>query len=55
VFLFRRGEIQGYFDGCVISGNVYDALSRIIAVGGRGYRTGSDILPFISLDGISVR
>ncbi|HOP25966.1 MAG TPA: metallopeptidase TldD-related protein [Candidatus Sabulitectum sp.] len=55
VFLFRRGEIQGYFDGCVISGNVYDALSRIIAVGGRGYRTGSDILPFVSLDGISVR
>ena len=55
VYLFRRGEICGYYDGCVISGNVYDALSRIITMGGKQYRTGSDLLPFIALDGISVR
>lgn len=55
VYLFRRGEICGYYDGCVISGNLYDALSRVITTGGKKYRCGSDILPFISLDGVSVR
>lgn len=55
VFLFRRGEVCGYCDGCVINGNVYDALSRVNTTGGRQYRVGSDLLPFISLDGISVR
>lgn len=54
-YLFRRGEICGYYDGCVIAGNVYDALSGIITMGGKQYRTGSDLLPFVSLDGISVR
>ena len=54
-YLFRRGEICGYYDGCVITGNVYDALSRVITMGGKQYRTGSDLLPFVSLDGISVR
>lgn len=55
VYLLRKGEIAGYSDGCVITGNVYDALSRVIAVGGRGFRTGSDVLPFLALDGIAVR
>lgn len=55
VYLFRRGEILGYYDGCVLSGNVYDALSRVTAIGSRQYRSGTDLLPFISLDGISVR
>ncbi len=55
VYLFRRGEICGYYDGCVISGNIYDALSRVITPGGKQFRCGSDILPFISLDGVSVR
>lgn len=55
VYLFRRGEICGYYHGCVISGNVYDALSRIVTLGSRQYRTGSDLLPFVSLDGVSVR
>ncbi len=55
VYLFRRGEIQGYNDGCILTGNVYDALLRVNAVGNRQYRIGSDLLPFVSLDGISVR
>jgi len=55
VYLFRRGEILGYYDGCVLSGNVYDALSRVTAIGSRQYRSGTDLLPFISLDGISIR
>ncbi|MCK5131932.1 MAG: TldD/PmbA family protein [Candidatus Sabulitectum sp.] len=55
VYLFRRGEIQGYCDGCVLSGNVYDALSKVTAVGSRQYRIGTNLLPFISLESISVR
>ncbi len=55
VYQFRRGEIQGYHDGCVLSGNVYDALSKVTAVGSRQYRVGTDLLPFISLNSISVR
>ncbi|MCD4707010.1 MAG: TldD/PmbA family protein [Candidatus Sabulitectum sp.] len=55
VYLFRRGEILGYYDGCVLSGNVYDTLSRVTAIGSRQYRSGTDLLPFISLDGISIR
>lgn len=55
VFLFRQGEICGFYDGCVIAGNVYDALSRVVTLGGRQFRTGSDLLPFVSLDGVSVR
>jgi predicted Zn-dependent protease len=55
VLLFRRGEIHGYCDGCVLTGNVYDVLSGVIALGSRQFRCGMDLLPFISLDGISVR
>jgi PmbA protein len=54
VFVFRRGEIQGYRDGCVLHGNVYDALSRVTAVGSRQYRAGTDLLPFVALKGISI-
>jgi len=55
VYLFRRGEVYGYYDGCVITGNVYDVLSRVTAVGGRQFRCNSDLLPFVSLEGVSVR
>ncbi len=55
VFVFRRGEIQGYRDGCVLYGNAYDALSRTAAIGSRQYRSGTDLLPFISIEGLSVR
>ncbi len=55
VYFFRRGEIQGYNDGCILTGNVYDALLQVNAVGNRQYRIGSDLLPFVSLDNISVR
>lgn len=55
VFLFRRGEIYGVCDGCVLTGNVWETLSRVIALGGRQYRSGSNILPFVSLESVSVR
>jgi len=55
VLLFRRGEIHGFYDGCVLTGNVYEAMSRVVALGSRQFRCGLDLLPFISLDGISVR
>ncbi|OPX31649.1 MAG: hypothetical protein B1H09_02445 [Gemmatimonadaceae bacterium 4484_173] len=55
VFVFRRGEIQGYRDGCVLYGNAYDALSRTAVIGSRQYRAGTDLLPFISIEGLSVR
>ncbi len=54
-YVFRRGEIQGFYHGCVLSGNVYDVLSKVNAVGSRQYRVGTDLLPFISLNDISVR
>jgi len=55
VFVFRRGEIQGYRDGCVLYGNAYDALSKTSFIGSRQYRSGTDLLPFISIEGLSVR
>ncbi len=55
VYLFRRGEIQGYYNGCILNGNVYNALSKVTAVGSRQYRIGTDLLPFISLSDVSVR
>lgn len=55
VYLVRRGEIYGYYDGCVITGNIYDVLSRVTAVGGRQFRCNSDLLPFVSIEGVSVR
>ncbi len=55
VYVFRRGEIQGYYDGCVLSGNVYDALSNISVLGSKQFRVKSDLLPFVSISNISVR
>lgn len=55
VYLFRRGEIQGYYNGCILNGNVYNALSKVTAIGSRQFRIGTDLLPFISLNDISVR
>ncbi|PIE51538.1 hypothetical protein CSA37_11050 [Candidatus Fermentibacteria bacterium] len=55
VHLFRHGEIYGYYDGCVLTGNVYDSLSRVTDVGKLQYRTNDDLLPFVSLEGVSVR
>ncbi len=54
-YVFRRGEIQGFYHGCVLSGNVYDVLSKVNTLGSMQYRVGTDLLPFISLNDISVR
>lgn len=55
VYIFKRGEIQGFYDSCVLSGNVYKTLSQVNALGSKQYKCGTDILPFISVSGISVR
>ena len=55
VYIFKRGEIQGFYDSCVLSGNVYQALAEVNLLGSKKYKSGTDLLPFISLGGISVR
>ena len=55
VYIFKRGEIQGFYDSCVLSGNVYQALAEVNVLGSKKYKSGTDLLPFISLGGISVR
>lgn len=53
-FLIERGKITARVKDCMISGNVYDTLNNVIAVGSDLHRLGSSRLPSLFCDAVSV-
>ena len=52
-FLVENGEIKGRLKDCMISGNVYDLMKGEIKTSREMERKGSNLLPYIYLDGVS--
>ncbi len=49
------GEITGRVSGCLISGSAYEILAGVTDVGGFPGRTGSDLLPPVTSEGVRIR
>jgi len=53
-YLVEAGEVRGRLDGVVLTGNVFDALTRIAAVGSDSTWIGSHCLPSMVVEGLGV-
>jgi PmbA protein len=53
-YLVDGGEVSGRLEGVVLTGNAFDALGRILAVGSNVTWIGAQCLPSVVVDGIGV-
>ncbi len=53
-FKVEKGDIVGRLKDVMMSGNVFESLNHVIALGDRVYREGSGDFPYVLLDQISV-
>lgn len=53
-FLVEKGEIAGRVKDCMLSGNVFDALNRLIALSAETEWHGELEAPYVCVDGLSV-
>ena len=53
-FLIENGKITARVKDCMISGNVYDTLNNVVAVGTDVHKLGSSKLPSLLCDAVSV-
>ncbi len=49
------GEVTGRLANCLISGSAYEILAGAIEVGGSQHRTGTDLLPPVTAEGVRIR
>ena len=53
-FLIENGKIVARVKDCMLSGNVYETLNNVIAIGSEATALGSSKLPALLCDGVSV-
>lgn len=51
----RGGEIVGRLDGVVVTGNLFELLSRVAGIGAKEKWIGSAEMPMIAIEGVGVR
>ena len=50
-----NGEVTGRLANCLISGSAYEILKSVCEVGSVQHRTGTDLLPCVTAEGIRIR
>jgi PmbA protein len=54
-YRIEQGVVVGRMDGLVLSGNVFELLKQLVAIGNDGQWIGSAAVPSIVVDGVSAR